>query len=91
MSDRNEVDCPRAQSWMTPCAARDGSTAVTDPRDAYPVCVGCGADPRELLHDLAERYQPARRYLQTHDRARVADTLTRMVAEYVDRSPETDC
>ncbi len=32
-----ELQCPREQSSMTPCIARDGSLAVAD---AY-LCVGC--------------------------------------------------
>jgi hypothetical protein len=74
---------------MTPCIARDGATALDDADAADPEqrreCVGCGADPRELLLDLSERYPPARRHRQTHDPKACADTLTRMVAEYVER------
>jgi hypothetical protein len=83
----SDVDCPRAKSWMTPCVARDGATAIDDPAAARPVCVGCGSDPLELLADLAERFSPARRYLQTKDPGACADTLTRMVAEYVEVKP----
>jgi len=85
---RDDIDCPRAKTWMTPCVARDGHLAIDDPAArGGGVCVGCGSDPRELLVDLAERYEPARRYLQTHDRATCADTLTRLVAEYVEVKP----
>jgi len=81
---RDEVNCPRARSWMTPCVARDGALAIDDPGAPRPVCVGCGSEPRALLRDLAERYEPARRHLQTQDPGACADTLTRMVAEYLD-------
>jgi hypothetical protein len=71
---------------MTPCIARDGSTALSDHDDIWPLtCVGCSANPRELLLDLSERYEPARRYRQTHDPVNAADTLARMVKEYVNR------
>lgn len=84
---RNEIDCPRAKTWMTPCIARDGSLALygPDPNDSTQRrgCVGCDADPRQLLLDLGDRYQPARRYRQTHDPVACADTLTRLVGEYV--------
>jgi hypothetical protein len=90
VATRAEIDCPRAKTWMTPCIARDAATALDDspkPPAKYrsPQCVGCGADARELLLDLSERYEPARRYRQTHDPVACADTLTRMVAEYVER------
>lgn len=86
-----DVDCPRAKTWMTPCIARDGATALDDPHAIQPECVGCGADPRELLFDLGERYEPARRYRQTHDPRNCADTLTRLVAEYVEgKTPDPE-
>ena len=90
MTDRNEIDCPRAKTWMTPCIARDGSTALSDlPLDASEIstaftCVGCGADPRVLLKDLAERHKPARRFVQTKDPVLAADRLTEQVAAYVE-------
>jgi hypothetical protein len=84
VSERNEVDCPRAKTWMTPCVARDGQTAIDDPHATTPVCVGCGAEPRALLLDLSERYEPARRYRQTHDPRACADRLTELVAAYVE-------
>lgn len=80
------IDCPRAKSWWTPCVARDGQAALDDGND-FPrrerQCVGCCADPRELLRDLGERYAPAKRYRQTVDRGHCADLLTQLVAEYV--------
>lgn len=75
-----DVDCPRAKSWMTPCIARDGAVALADDGQ----CVGCSADPLAQLADLAERYGPAHRHLQTHDPRRAADILARMVADYVE-------
>lgn len=49
--DRNEVQCPREKSWMTPCVSRDGRLAVAD--DSR--CVGCGADPIALVEDIKGR------------------------------------
>lgn len=46
--DPLHVGCPRAQSDMTPCAARDGSSAVADNER----CVGCDEHPADLLRDL---------------------------------------
>jgi len=80
------IDCPYARSFMTPCIARDGRLALDDgdfPRRERE-CVGCGHDPRALIHDLGERYAPARRYRQTHDRGHCADLLRQLVAEYVE-------
>lgn len=44
------VGCPRAQSDMTPCVARDGHIALADSQ----VCVGCGAEPATLLTELRD-------------------------------------
>ena len=93
MADRNEIDCPRAKTWMTPCVARDGGPAVADDG----VCVGCGVTPDDLLADLARRYEPARRYWRSRQQShgpgqtvasgRVADRLAQMVAQYVETRP----
>ena len=85
-----DIDCPRATTWLTPCIARDGATALDDPpkppaRYRHPECVGCGAIPRELLLELSERYEPARKYRQTHDQRHCADLLKRFAAEYVNQ------
>ena len=63
--DPDHIGCPRAKSDMTPCVARDGQLAVSDPtpgpiglRGARPipaspgVCVGCGKNPADLLKEL---------------------------------------
>lgn len=79
------IDCPRAKTWMTPCVARDGGTAVA----AAGVCVGCGHDPRDLLRELASRLPnpppgldaPALDAIPDADAA--AERLTVAVAEYV--------
>jgi hypothetical protein len=42
------IGCPRAQSDMTPCVARDGHLAVADSG----VCVACGSNPADLLAEL---------------------------------------
>lgn len=47
--DLEHVGCPRAQSDMTPCVARDGSTA-----EAEGTCIGCYAKPADLLAELVK-------------------------------------
>lgn len=75
------IDCPRAKTWMTPCAARDGKPACADDGG----CVGCDHDPAELLVDLSTRYQrlaplePSDTDTSIHP----ADRLTAMVTRYV--------
>lgn len=80
-----EIDCPRARSSMTPCVVRDGALACSGqtPGKGYEtvVCVGCGASPRQLLLDLSQEYEPARRYRQTHDPLKCADALMRLTVE----------
>jgi hypothetical protein len=71
---------------MTPCIVRDGRVALDDPHAREPCCVGCGERPRALLLDLAERYQPTRRYLQTHDPRAIADRLVELIAGYFEAS-----
>ena len=47
------VGCPRAKSDMTPCIARDGSTALSGgDRGLVAKCVGCGVAPSVALADL---------------------------------------
>jgi hypothetical protein len=46
--DPEHIGCPRANSDMTPCVARDGRSACADDG----VCVGCGEHPAYLLRDL---------------------------------------
>ena len=75
-----DIDCPRAKTWMTPCVARDRSTALADAG----VCVGCGHDPRDLLRELAERWPDAPAGIaDIPDADRAADVLTVAVADYV--------
>jgi hypothetical protein len=69
---------------MTPCIARDGHLALDDPRGARPECVGCSISPQAALVDLAKRWQPARRYLQTKDPVALSDRLRDQVLEYVE-------
>jgi len=47
----HELVCPREQSGMTPCVARDGDTAMTD--DEY--CVGCNKKVSELIAEEKEK------------------------------------
>jgi len=75
--ERNDIDCPHAQTWMTPCISRDGHLALADDLK----CVGCSLAPDRLLKDLAKRYEPASGIKGTAQEK--ADTLTRLVAEYV--------
>jgi hypothetical protein len=89
MADRNEIDCPRAKTWMTPCIARDGQLALTDYQPGG-VCVGCGDRPGELLSDLAQRYEPATHHPPTDSPPEDADALTRLVAAYVERISAPD-
>ena len=42
---REDLQCPREKTSMTPCIARDGGSACSD--DGH--CVGCGANVMELL------------------------------------------
>ena len=76
----SEIDCPRAKSWMTPCIARDGRTALADDG----MCVGCGHEPYTLLLDLATRYSPAGD-VRAKNAAEAADALQLHVKGYVDR------
>lgn len=46
--DPDAIGCPRAKTDMTPCVARDGGLAADDDG----MCVGCRADPAELLTAL---------------------------------------
>jgi hypothetical protein len=48
--DPDHIGCPRARTDMTPCVARDGAVAVADNR----LCVGCAADPANLLRNLVQ-------------------------------------
>jgi hypothetical protein len=81
----DEIDCPRARSFMTPCIARDGTLALAgDGQDDPYDCVGCGAKPRPLLLELAQRYKPARRYIQTKDARACATRFKQLVADYVE-------
>jgi hypothetical protein len=45
--DPEHIGCPRQNSDMTPCVARDGHLAVADE-----TCVGCNANPADLLEEL---------------------------------------
>ena len=44
-----QLVCPREQSAMTPCVARDGSLAVCERLGVPEICVGCEANVRGLL------------------------------------------
>jgi hypothetical protein len=71
---------------MTPCIARDGASALCESGERgaeADVCVGCGIDSRDALHQLAEKFPPAKHYMQTKDRERCAIRLRELVAAYV--------
>jgi hypothetical protein len=72
--DPEHVGCPRARTDMTPCVARDGAPALYDEG----LCVGCSADPRELLLKLRAKVSGSSGARVTHaDRA--ADKLRDLV------------
>lgn len=48
--DPEHIGCPRAQSDMTPCIARDGASALADEGD----CVACYRRPADLLTELLD-------------------------------------
>jgi hypothetical protein len=80
-----QIDCPRAMSWMTPCMARDGHTALAD--DGR--CVGCPSYnrpyPFEELSRLAELMGlrvDYRGYRGLKGREKAADDLRDLAAKY---------
>lgn len=74
--DTAHIGCPRAASDMTPCVARDGAICVAD--DGR--CVGCCADPRDLLQTLrGEVHRRTGARVSRYDRA--ADKLQQLVRE----------
>jgi hypothetical protein len=57
--DPEHVGCPRAKSDMSPCIARDGAVALTEPSDFGPAeCVTCAGDPHGLLAELVTELSP---------------------------------
>lgn len=74
------VTCPRAKSAMTPCIARDGRLALDD---VTMECVGCSAQPKALMDDLAKRYPPAKAHLSSNNSLTLADRFRDRVAEYI--------
>jgi hypothetical protein len=80
--DPGHVGCPRAQSDMTPCIARDGHLALAG--DPPSDCVGCGQAPGALLRVLGGVYPPATERAQgiaMADPKACADLLTELVRE----------
>jgi hypothetical protein len=90
---RNEIDCPRAKTWMTPCIVRDGHLALAD--DGR--CVGCPNHDRpypfeelsRLSEQMGRRVDP-RAYMGRKGRERAADALRDLVAEYVEQKDAND-
>ena len=96
MIDPTGIDCPRAKTFMTPCIARDGHLALTDPPEE--VCVGCGiqAGPAlgELMPKLSEQDKEltvaeVRMFTGTVTHAELADVLRSAVARYVEGGGST--
>ena len=54
---RQTLSCPREQSTMTPCVARDGGLAVVLDRAGRPLCVGCESNVSDLM-ELELRLMP---------------------------------
>jgi hypothetical protein len=54
LSSRDLV-CPREQSAMTPCVARDGYLAVAHEFGIPMICVGCEMNVKSLLEKERER------------------------------------
>ena len=79
MSAPEGIDCPRAASWMTPCIARDGRSALADDHR----CVGCNAAPGPLVTDLLAR-MPSATLVRSHNPEVQADHLRALVALYVE-------
>lgn len=52
--DPSHVGCPRAQSDMTPCIARDGRLALAGEGHGPFSCVGCDSKPHTLLKELSD-------------------------------------
>lgn len=75
-----DIDCPRAKTWMTPCIARDGSSALADDD----VCVGCGIHPLSAIDDLRSRpgYVMSRS-IQIVNMDDAANALRDLVSDYV--------
>jgi hypothetical protein len=73
--DPTYVGCPRAQTDMTPCVARDGHLACADDGN----CVGCNKSPSALLISLQDAVGRERSFVGT--RAEAADRLTSLVRE----------
>jgi len=46
--ERHELECPRENSFMTPCVARDGESAVAFTPAGRAVCAGCECGVNDL-------------------------------------------
>ena len=53
----SELVCPREQSSMTPCIARDGHTAVCFGAFGQGLCVGCWSSVKALLDSESAKQQ----------------------------------
>ena len=52
-----DLACPREQSHMTPCVARDGHLAATEDVEENQICVGCGAHVMNLLAEEEKKHE----------------------------------
>ena len=48
--ESKDLQCPREKSSSTPCAARDGNTAVCEGTGGVKLCVGCEHSIVDLVH-----------------------------------------
>lgn len=80
--DPRAVGCPRARSYRSKCAARDGRKAL-DPAPAGEelVCHGCAHPLLELTEELAAEYPPAAGLDVLGDQLVLADDFALMVRE----------
>lgn len=46
------IGCPRTESDMTPCVARDGHLAATPTESGSEICVGCEQVVSDLFRDV---------------------------------------
>lgn len=75
--DPNHVGCPRAKTNMTPCVARDGSTACTDDGQ----CVGCRHHPADLLTGLVREVTANATVLTAEDLELARNALAAVAAD----------
>ena len=80
--DPEAVGCPRARSFRSRCAARDGREAL-DPAPAGEdlLCRGCAYELTGLVEELAAEYPPAAGLDVLGEQQVLADEFALMVRE----------